>query len=153
MTPEEARACKEWGLPFWPAHRRIVEKLVALAPERADEFWVRHKKGFPKDEALALLEELKAEHEARKERARAGKLPAQSIEVMLQTHRQATEQVIEQINTAAYEPEPQRRNQIYEVALHHAIEQKFAWQQQEQTLRYDPMGLWGVPNYKTNPND
>ncbi len=34
-----------------------VRKLVALAPERAEQFWKRHAKGFPKDEAERLIEE------------------------------------------------------------------------------------------------
>ena len=42
-----------WGLTYRPAHR----KLVALAPERAEQFWKRHAKGFPKDEAERLIEE------------------------------------------------------------------------------------------------
>jgi hypothetical protein len=41
-----------------------------------------------------------------------------------------------------------RDRQIYEIALHQAIEQKFAQQQQEPPLRYDPLGVWGPPNYK-----
>jgi hypothetical protein len=92
-----------------------------------------------RDEALALLEEL---------REAKGRLPAQPIEVALKVHRQATERAIEAINDAAHKREAQRRREIYAVVLHHAIEQKYAWQQEERTLRHDPMGLWGAPNYK-----
>jgi hypothetical protein len=41
--------------------------------------------------------------------------------------------------------------QVHETALHHAIEEKFAWQQQQAAWerRCDPTGNWGPPNYRT----
>jgi len=52
-----------WPYSWRPAGRTLVEKLVALAPDRANEFWRRWKEGFPKDEVERLIAELK---EARK---------------------------------------------------------------------------------------
>jgi hypothetical protein len=47
-----------WPYSWKPAHRELIEKLCALAPDRADEFWRRWNEGFPIDEAKQLIEEL-----------------------------------------------------------------------------------------------
>jgi hypothetical protein len=52
-----------WPYSWRPARRGLVEKLCALAPDRADEFWRRWNEGFPEDEAERLIAELR---EARK---------------------------------------------------------------------------------------
>src|SRR6516165_4485126 len=87
MTPEEARVCEEWGLPFYPSSRWMIEKMVALAPERADEFWAMFKH-LSKDNALRMIEELQAEKEERKR-----KLPAQPLAVKLLVNRQSNQQL------------------------------------------------------------
>src|SRR5262249_23870849 len=51
---------KYWPYPWKPAHRGLIEKLCALAPDRADEWWARFNNltgGFPEDEALRLIAE------------------------------------------------------------------------------------------------
>jgi hypothetical protein len=73
-----------WPYPWIPAGRRLVEKLVALAPDRADEFWRRWNEGFPKDEVERLIAELK---EARKPRMHT------ATEVAERTLRQSMEQL------------------------------------------------------------
>jgi hypothetical protein len=47
-----------WPYTWKPAHRELIEKLCALAPDRAGEWWARFNEGFPIDEALALIAEL-----------------------------------------------------------------------------------------------
>ena len=50
-----------WPYPWRAAHRGLIERLCALAPERADEWWARFNNlngGFPIDEAERLIEEL-----------------------------------------------------------------------------------------------
>jgi hypothetical protein len=123
----------------------MIEKMVALAPERADEFWAMFKH-LSKDNALRMIEELQAEKEERKR-----KLPAQPLAVKLLVNRQSNQQLRADLD-AELEREAKGRREVYQMALEQAIEEKFAWQQRQEAWgrRYDPMGLWGPPNYKTS---
>src|SRR5215471_1147356 len=48
-----------WPYSFIPARRGLIEKLCALAPDRAQEFWRKwNVEGFPKEEAERLIAEL-----------------------------------------------------------------------------------------------
>jgi len=90
----------------------------------------------------------KVEREERKRR-----LPARPIEVKLKANRQSNEQMRADLNAELEAAE--RRREFYELALHYVIEQKFAWQQEQEAWerRYDPLGFYGPPNYKTHPDD
>jgi hypothetical protein len=89
----KAKDEKLWPYPWKPAHRELIEKLCALAPNRSDEFWAKWNRiegGFPIDEALALIEELK---EARKPKMHtatefAERALRQSTELLAAKHRE-----------------------------------------------------------------
>jgi hypothetical protein len=99
-------------------------------------------------EAEALLRELRAE--------RKRVLPTQGLEVKRQANAQSTRQLIADTNAdlaakrraAEMGAGRSAAKEAFRRAHEFAIEQKWEWQQQEQALRYDPMGLWGPPNYK-----
>jgi hypothetical protein len=146
-----------WELPA-PPLRKVMDEIKSLLPGSAREAEVRQwlastawKLGT---EAEALLRELRAE--------RKRVLPAQGLEVKRRANAQSTQQLIEDTNAdlaakrRAARAEAAAREaaqEAYRRAHEFAIEQKFAWQQQEQVLRYDPMGLWGPPNYKMQGED
>jgi hypothetical protein len=78
-----------WPYPWKPAHRELIEKLCALAPDRAQEWWARWDEGFPIDEAKQLIEELT---EARKPKMHSANEIAertlrQSVEQLAMKHR------------------------------------------------------------------
>ena len=47
------------GLPFEPAGRVTIDKLIAVCPERREEWLALWHQGFPKIAALRLIEEYK----------------------------------------------------------------------------------------------
>ena len=76
-----------WPYPWRPAHRELIEKLCALAPERSGEWWAKWNRiegGFPLDEALQLIEALT---EARKPKMHSAN------EIAERTLRQSAEQL------------------------------------------------------------
>ena len=135
-----------------PARKTVRDEIRELAKGSKREAevmeWLDGWTG--REEALALIAELKVEREERKHR-----LPAQSIEVKLKANRQCNEQMRADLIAELEAKAAEHRPEFCELALHYAIEQKFAWQQQQEVWqrRYDPLGFYGPPNYKTHPDD
>jgi hypothetical protein len=128
-----------------PATGKVRNELWALVQGTPREAEVREwfKGLVPHSEAVALIAEL-----------RKGHLPTQPIEVKLKVNRQSNEALRADLD-AELARAAETRRRVYEDALHHAIEEKFAWQRAQEAWehRYDPTGLWGPPNYKTQRED
>ena len=79
-----------WPYPWIPAGRGLIEKLVALAPDRANEFWARWNDGFPKDEVERLIEEYKDARKPKMHTANeiAERTLRQSVEQLAAKHRE-----------------------------------------------------------------
>jgi hypothetical protein len=78
------------------------------------------------------------------------------VEVKLKVNRQTNDQLRADLDAELERARAtEQRREIYQVALHHAIEEKFAWQRQQAAWehRYDPTGNWGPPNYRTQRED
>lgn len=112
-----------------PARKTVRDEIRELAKGSKREAevmeWLDGWTG--REEALALIAELKVEREERKRR-----LPAQPIDVKLKANRQSNEQMRADLNAELEAAE--RRREFYELALHYVIEQKFAWQRHELSL-------------------
>jgi transposase len=120
------------------AHRRTVERLAALAPHRAAEFWNKwNTEGISKAEAQKLIAELTAAREEQR-------LPAQPAEVKLAVLAQVAQRTREEID-AEMEREVEQRKRLYAQTVHTWTEQQYANRQQAEAWRhrYDPCGLWG----------
>ena len=72
---------------------------------------------------------------------------------------QSTQRVLERTEAELEEAQRKRNEAEYhrnaEIANFQAIELGYAQRQAEAlaSRRYDPLGLWGPPNYKLNPDD
>jgi hypothetical protein len=90
---------------------------------------------------------------------RAEKTWTQPLSNVLRTNAQSNQRALERAEEELREAEARREReqhrQIAEMVNHAAIEQAYALRQWEALAarRYDPLGSWGAPNYKTNPDD
>jgi hypothetical protein len=81
------------------------------------------------------------------------------LEVAAKTAVQSTQRVLERTEAELEEAQRKRNEAEYhrnaEIANFQAIELGYAQRQAEAlaSRRYDPLGLWGPPNYKLNPDD
>jgi hypothetical protein len=131
-----------------PATKVVRDELRELVRGTAREAEVVEwfKGWVPHHEAVALIAEL---------RRAQGRLPTQPVEVKLKVN-QTNDQLRADLDAELERARAaENRRRVYEVALHHAIEEKFAWQRQQEAWehRYDPTGNWGPPNYKTQRED
>ena len=84
---------------------------------------------------------------------------APTLEAMAKANAQSTQRVLDRTKAELVEAERKRNEAEYhrraEIANFQAIELGYAQRQAEALAvrRYDPMGLWGSPNYKMHPDD
>jgi hypothetical protein len=156
ITKEVALTAPLSELP--PLARKVVQdEIRALAKGTPREAEVREWLSLwpARDEALALLAELKAEARAEAKRH----LPAQPLAVTLkantQSNQRALERAEEELARVRAERDREQYRSIAELVNFQAIEQGYAQQRWEAlaSRRYDPTGNWGAPNYKTNADD
>lgn len=130
---------QDWGPE--PAHRKLIERVCALVPHRAQDFWKawNTKPGISRVQAEKLIADLT---EARKQEQL---LPPQPSAMKLRTLAQTAQRTREEIDAEMEQAKQRQRKQLYDQTLHTWIEIQYAnrlaaeaWQH-----RYDPMGLWG----------
>ena len=152
MIPKEvARTAPISELPP-PARKIVRDEIRALArgTEREAEVMEWLSGWTAREEALALLTELRAEAKAMAKH----QLPAQPLEVTLQADRQSTQRALEAAEAELQKAraDRERYRAVAEMVNFQAIEQGYAQQRWEALAaqRYDPLGSWGPPNYKTH---
>jgi hypothetical protein len=77
------------------------------------------------------------------------------VKANAQSDRKALERAEAELKEAERVRERERYRHLAQIVNEQAIERAYQQQQWEALAarRYDPMGLYGPPNYKTNPND
>jgi hypothetical protein len=81
---------------------------------------------------------------------------SQPLSNVLRTNAQSNQMALERAEEELREVcEREQHRKIAEMVNHTAIEQAYALRQWEALAakRYDPLGSWGRPNYKTNLDD
>jgi hypothetical protein len=168
MKQDQTSEREDWGPE--PASRTIINRLIALDPSQANELWTRFN-SLENSITRAEVERRIADAEAQRKTALPAQpletvLRANQQSNTLTRKRIAAECARIEAETKARkeaerkakweEDEEERRAdeakrkaqhelgaKLYAQALAHAIEQKWAWSQQERVLRNDPLGLYG----------
>ena len=168
MQDKNTKGEVDWGPE--PASRTIINRLIALDPSQANELWTRFN-SLENSITRAEVERRIADAEAARKTTLPAQpletvLRANQQSNALTRKRIAAECARIETETKARkeaerrakqeEDEEERRadeakrkaqfelsQKLYAQALAHAIEQKYAWSQQERVLRNDPLGLYG----------
>jgi hypothetical protein len=135
-----------------PARKTVRDEIRELAKGSKREAevmeWLDGWTG--REEALALIAELKVEREERKHR-----LPEQSLETALKADTQSGQRAFEfaedELAKAQAQRDEEKYRELAQLVNYHAIEQGYAQRQWELLAerRYDPLGFYGPPNYET----
>jgi hypothetical protein len=156
ISKEYALQAPDAALPS-PATKVVRNELWELVQGTPCEAEVREwfKGWVAQGEALALIAELRAEAKAEAKH----KLPAQPLEVVVKANAQSNQRALERAKAEMEEAERKRQQTEYvrraQIANEQAVELGYAQRQWEALAarRYDPLGVWGPANYKTQRED
>jgi hypothetical protein len=116
MKQDQNSERHDWGPE--PASRTLLNKVVALLPEReANAIWTKWRTvGISRADAEAQLAELEAK--------RKTTLPEQPVEVAVQVFRQTAQRTREAVDAELARAEAERRRQVFQMTHYAWLEQQ-----------------------------